>query len=380
MTTIGLVLFWGSVGLLGWVYFGYPALAWLVGRLRPVRLREDSPLPGLVTVGLAVHQGGSDIEERLANILGQEIECELEVIVASDGSTDATDELVQRVAADDSRVRLLAMPRSGQSAAQSAIVEAATGEVIVLTDAETRFEPGFLRRLVAPFADPRVGCTTGVLGWHYDRRTDTARHEGLYWRYEQAVRRWESRAGWLAAGTGALLAVRRSVYEPVPAHASLDQMLPLLARAQGLLVLVVPEARGSDRGTSNPDEQFNSRIRIATQGIEANLRMTGRISPWRRPGPALAVWSHKILRWMTPWLVILVALAALLLVGAGEPGYALALVAIVGFFALAGLGWLLRRIGRPMALATFPLTVVSVNAAFAIGWLNLLLGRRYGAW
>lgn len=380
MTTLGLVLFWSSAFALGWVYFGYPLLAWLVGRLRPVSLSTQLPAPASVTVGLAVHEAAHEIEERVANIFDQDIDAGLEVVVASDGSTDATAPLVRQLAQRDTRIRLLELPRSGQSAAQAAIIEAATAEIIVLTDAETRFEPGSLRALVAPFADDRVGCTTGVLAWRYDRETDTARHEGLYWRYEQAVRRWESRAGWLSSATGALLAFRRSVYQPVLAHASLDQMLPLLARALGLLVLVVPEARGSDRGTSNAGDQFHSRVRIATQGIEANLRMAGQITPWARPGPALAVWSHKILRWMTPWLVILAGLGALLLAALGETGYLAAAIGIALFFLVAGLGWLLRRIGRPVAVATFPLTVVLVNAAFALGWLNLLLNRRFGAW
>jgi cellulose synthase/poly-beta-1,6-N-acetylglucosamine synthase-like glycosyltransferase len=380
VTALTLALFWASAGLLAWVYFGYPALAWAVGRIRPVRLRADEPMPRRVTVGLAVHEGAHEIEERLANIVAQDLDAELEIVVASDGSTDDTVRLVEQLASRDVRIRLLELPRSGQSAAQSAIVEAASGEVVVLTDAETRFEAGLLRMLVAPFQDRRVGCVTGVLAWHYDRDTDTSRHEGLYWRYEQAVRRWESRAGWLSSATGALLAFRRAIYEPVPAHASLDQMLPLVARARGMLVLVVPEARGSDRGTSSTADQFRSRVRIATQGIAANMRMARRLAPWRRPGQALAVWSHKILRWMTPWLVMAAALAALLLVAGGLAAYAVALGAIGLVFLAALAGLALRRTGRPMALVTFPLTVVLVNACFALAWLNLLLRRRFGAW
>jgi cellulose synthase/poly-beta-1,6-N-acetylglucosamine synthase-like glycosyltransferase len=327
-----------------------------------------------------VHQGADEIADRLANVLAQEIDFQIELIVASDGSTDATAAIVRELAVREPRIRLIELPRSGQSAAQSAIIKAAAGDVVVLTDSETRFERAFLRDVVAPFADPRVGCTTGVLAWHYDTHTDTARHEGLYWRYEQAVRRWESRAGWLSSATGALLAVRRSVYHPVAAHASLDQMLPLLSRALGLLVVVVPSARGSDRGTSTPAEQFRARVRIATQGIEANLRMARRIAPWHSPGPALAVWSHKIVRWMTPWLALLALAAALALGALGQTTYLLAVGGFVAMFVLAGLGWVLRRTGRSAAVGTFPLTVIAVNLAFALGWLNLLLGRRIGRW
>ncbi|CAN5636532.1 glycosyltransferase family 2 protein [soil metagenome] len=380
MSTLALVAFWGSSALLAWVYFGYPLLALAFARLRPLRLRDDVPRASLVTVGVAVHDAEELIEGRLRDILAQESDCRLEVIVASDGSTDATPAIVGRISQADPRVRLVELPRVGQSAAQAAIFDAAGGEVVVLTDAETRFAPAFLRALLAPFADERVGCTTGVLRWRYERESDTAQHEGLYWRYEQAVRRWESRAGWLAAATGALLAVRRSIYRPAPAHASLDQMLPLLARATGMFVVAVPDAVGTDRGTSSAAEQFASRVRIATQGIEANLRMAARITPWRSPGTATAIWSHKILRWMTPILVLAAAVAAIVLIALGEGAYLLPATAIGAFLLVALVGLLARRLGRPLPLVTFPLTVMLVNAAFALGWINVLLGRRIGRW
>ena len=380
MTALASALFWAASLVLAWVYVGYPlfTLAW--SRLRPVSLRRELAPPSLITIGAAVHDAGAEVEARIADILAQQYDGALEIIIASDGSTDETIGVAGRIAAGDERVRLLALPRVGQSSAQGAIFDAAGGEIVVLTDAETRFTPRFLTSLLAPFADPRVGCTTGLLRWRYDHQSDTARHEGLYWRYEQAVRRWESQAGWLTAGTGALLAARRSVYLPVPAHASLDQMLPLLARAAGLLVLAVPEAVGIDRGSSSAAEQFRSRVRIATQGIEANLRMARRITPWRRPGPALAIWSHKILRWLTPLLVILAAVAAVALVLLGQPAYVLPLAAMVILLALAVIGLLARRGGRSLPLLTFPLTVLTVNAAFAFGWLNVLLRRRIRRW
>ena len=380
MTALAAAIFWAASLVLAWVYIGYPLLTLAWARLRPVRLRRELAPPSLLTIGVAVHDAGAEVEERIADIIAQKYDGALEIIIASDGSTDETIAVARGIAESDDRVRLLQLPRVGQSSAQGAIFDAADGDIVVLTDVETRFTPGFLTALLAPFADPRVGCTTGVLRWRYDHQSDTAHHEGLYWRYEQAVRRWESRAGWLAAATGAMLAARRSVYRPVPAHASLDQMLPLLARAAGLLVLAVPEAVGIDRGSSSATEQLRSRVRIATQGIEANLRMARRITPWRRPGPALAIWSHKTLRWLTPLLVVLAALSAVALVLLGQPAFLLPVAAIVISLALAVIGLVARRGGRLSPLLTFPLTVLTVNAAFALGWLNVLLRRRIRRW
>lgn len=381
MSGVALSLFWVAVVLLVWVYLVYPLLAFAYGAIRPVRLAQTGNAPALVTLALAIHDGAPEIEERLANIRSQEVPSELEIIVASDGSTDDTAAVVRRLAQADGRIQLIELSRRGQSAAQAAIFEAARGEVVVLTDIETRFSPGCLAALVAPFADRRIGCTTGVLGWHYDRQTDTARHEGVYWRYEQRVRAWESRAGWLSTGTGALLAVRRSLYRRVAAHASLDQMLPLIARERGALVVVVPAAGGSDRGSVSLADQFASRTRIATQGIEANLRMALHIAPWRRPGSFLAIVSHKLLRWATPYLAIVAVLAGAWAWLAGESVAYLAPAALGLLVALLALGsYLGGRAGRPIPLTGFPLTLVAVNLAFANGWLNVLRRRRVASW
>ncbi len=372
---------WGSLALLTWVYFGYPLLAATWARLRPAARLEEGAWPALVSVGVAVHDGADQLRQRLANVLEQAPPFTIEIIVASDGSTDATRQIARSLAATDERIKVLDLPRSGQSAAQMAVFDAARGEVVVLTDIETRFAPGCLAALVAPFSDPRVGCTTGILSWRYGQATSTARHEGLYWRYELAVRAWESRAGWLSAGTGALLAVRRSIYRPVPAHASLDQMLPLIARESGKLVLVAPGAVGTDRGTVSLADQFAGRTRIATQGIEANLRMSLHIPPWRRPGSFLAIWSHKLLRWATPFIAMLAVLGGIAL---WLDGRSVAYLLPAGLIVLGGLlalvGYLAHRIGRNVPLTSFALTILVVNLAFALAWLNVLARRRVGAW
>lgn len=376
-----MLMFWVPLALLAWVYVVYPLVALAWGRLRPVRLAATGSWPSLVSVGLAVHDGEAQLADRIANVFDQAVPFPIEVIVASDGSRDRTVAIATELATDNPRIRSLDLQRSGQSAAQSAIFEQARGEVVVLTDIDTRYEPGCLEDLVAPFADERVGCTTGVLRWHYDRRTPTAYHEGMYWRYEQRVRTWESRAGWLAAATGALLACRRELFGPIPAHASLDQMLPLHASERGRYVIALPCAIGRDEGTFSVSDQFRSRTRIATQGIEANLRMATRITPWRRPGAALAIWSHKLLRWTTPFLGGLVAAAGAVLYSLGEPvAYLVPLAIAAAIMVVAAIGYAGRRAGRSVPLTGLAVTIVTINAAFALGWLNVLLRRKIGAW
>ncbi len=368
--------------MLAWVYAGYPAAAAILARLRPVVLRAESEPPTL-TVAIAVHDEADHIAERIEDALAQ-VESGarvVEVLVGSDGSTDATEAIVAGLAAADPRVRILALPRRGQTATQAALFAAARGEVVVLTDAETRFAPGCLAAMAEALRDPRVGCVTGRLEWRDEAATATSSQEGLYWRYERRVRSLESRAGLLTAVTGALLAVRASAYRPVPLSASMDHLLPLYVREAGGLVVYVPGAVATDRPISGLREQLRNRTRTATRGIRANLSMVGPLAPWRRPGPALAIWSHKLLRWSTPWFVVLVAGAGLALGLGGSPGYLVAPAAVAALVLVAGVAHLLvaagRRPPRPIAFAR---SFAVVNLAFATGWINVIRGRGIEVW
>jgi hypothetical protein len=369
-----------AAALLAWVYVGYPAAAWVRARSRPFVIRAEGPGVRRVTIGIAVHDEASQVEERVADALAQALDAELEVIVASDGSTDETDALVEAIAAREPRVRLLALPRGGQTAAQNAILAAATGDVLVLTDAGTRFAPGCVAALVRPFADRRVGCATGVLRWRNVGSSRTSEHEGAYWRYEQLVRRLESRAGWLSAGTGALLATRVRDTRPVDPTVSFDHSVPLQAREQGRKVVVVPEAVATDEIVADPRAQFRARTRTATRGITANLAVARGLPPWRHPEMALAVWSHKLLRWATPLLALVAVLAAARRGAHRDPLAALTLGSAASVPALALVDEAARRHGRGSRLGAAARTFIAVNLAFLVAWGNVLRGRRIHHW
>ena len=375
-------MFWTTSIGLGWVYVGYPIVVAAAARLRPVRLAAEG-MPPTVAVAIAVHDEAGQIEERLRDVLAQAgagVEL-VEVLVGSDGSTDETDAVVRRLAVGDPRIRLVAAERAGQTATQARLFDVASADVVVLTDAETRFAPGCLAALVAPFRDPRVGCVTGRLEWREERATATSSNEGLYWRYERAVRNVESRAGWLTAVTGALLAVRRTSYRHVPPIASMDHLLPLYVREAGGLVLYEPAAVATDRPISGLREQFRNRTRTATRGIRANISMVGRLAPWRQPSAALAIWSHKLLRWATPWLALAVAVSGAVLAWSGSPVYALAPAGLLAAAIAAATAHVIAGTGRrPPRLLAFARAFGVVNLAFAIAWLNVIRGKQIEAW
>jgi cellulose synthase/poly-beta-1,6-N-acetylglucosamine synthase-like glycosyltransferase len=376
------IVFWTASLLLGWVYLGYPVFVAAIGKVRPFRPRPVGPRPS-VTVAVAVHDEADEIADRIANVLAQDPEGKLiiEVLVGSDGSIDGTDAAVRTIAETNPRVRLLALERGGQTATQDAMFRVAHGDVVLLTDAETRFATDCVERLADVFRDPRVGCATGRLEWRAEDATATSANEGAYWRYERAVRAAESRAGFLTAVTGAVLAVRRSGFRPVPPTASMDHLLPLYSRAAGSLVVYVAGALATDRPMSGIREQFRNRVRTATQGIEANLSMVRELAPWRYPRAAVAVWTHKILRWATPWLALAAVVSATILGIGGQPAYFLAPALVVVGGLSAAMAQLISRSGRePARLVAFPRAFAVVNLAFAVAWLNVVRGKQIAAW
>jgi cellulose synthase/poly-beta-1,6-N-acetylglucosamine synthase-like glycosyltransferase len=379
---LGEVIFWAAIAIVAWVYAGYPALVALLARVAPLRPDRNLPPPS-VSVAIVAHNEAAHIRDRIRNVLAQDPGGGLiaEVLVGSDGSKDRTDEIVAGVARHEPRVRLLALPRAGTTPTQHAMFEAAQGDVVLLTDAETRFKAGCVAAVAEAFRDGRVGCATGRLEWFSEDSTATSRNEGLYWRYERRVRAMESRAGFLTAGTGAVLAVRRSSYRAVTTTTGMDHLLPLFVIEQGQRVVFVGDAVASDRPISGLREQFRNRTRTATRGIEANLSMVGRLAPWRHPRAAVALWSHKLLRWATPWLVLAAVGSAAVLGGSGQPGYL-----IVPFLAMAGIGaavlaHAISRAGRkPPGLLALPRAFGVVCLSFAVAWINVVRGRRIESW
>ena len=196
------VLFWASLGALAWTQAGYPLAAAVLARVRgrPVRKRDEEPP---VTLIVAAHDEEGVIERRLENLLALDYPRDrLEIVVASDASTDRTDELVERVAARDSRVRLLRCPRGGKVAAQNGAVRSTNGGILAFSDANAQWKPDALRKLVRNFADPDVAY---VCGGHFYEAADGTNREGTYWRFEAWLRRNESALGSITGARGSPL-------------------------------------------------------------------------------------------------------------------------------------------------------------------------------
>lgn len=374
LDTFAQVLFWLAAFCLFHVYVGYEALLRLAARLAPVGAHAQPEADHLPTLSilLTVHNEQRQVVARLENLLAQDYPAgRTEIVVASDGSTDETEALVAAFAAahPERVIRLVPChPQGGKSAAQNRAVPQLTGEVVVLTDAATRFAPGYLRALAAPFADPGIGCVSGQVVFS-DEGTAISRGQGRYWRSEMNVRACESRLGILAVASGQAMAFRRSLFRPLPTHIGDDCVIPLDVVRSGARVFHQPSALAFDANESRSARELSARSRMTARNWAGTWRYPGLLSPLRHPGYTLALWSHKLMRWLSPVFLLVLAASSLWL--ARHPFYGLCAGGGAAVLALAALGHVSE--GR-RERSGLPWRAAGMAQAFCVAQLGFLLG------
>jgi biofilm PGA synthesis N-glycosyltransferase PgaC len=313
--------------LMAYVLAGYPLLLrWMAQhRARPVQRRSIQPTVSLIIV---VYNGERFLEAKLQSVLALEYPAEkIEIIVASDGSTDRTDEIAERFAAQ--RVSLLRVPRGGKPAALNAAIPQAQGEILVLTDVRQPLEPRSVARLLENFADPSVGVVSGELVIRAGASQEEA-DIGLYWRFETWMRESLSSIDSMFGATGPFYAIRRALAVPIPADALLDDMhLPLAAYFQGYRLVMDSRARAYDIPTSLETE-FRRKIRTLAGNYQILRAYPALLGPSNRMW--LHFMSYKFGRLLLPWLLLILAAASF---GLPAPWRAIVLAAQAAFYGLA---------------------------------------------
>ena len=363
-------LFGGSVTLMGYTFVGYPLLLAVWARLRPRPIRTAHDYTPCVSLIIAAYNEEAVIEAKLANCHALDYPPEqLEVIVAADGSDDRTAELAGR----DTRVTVLHQSqRRGKVAAINRAVDVAQGEILVFSDANNRYLPETLRRLVAPFADPAVGVVTGRKAIDDGSGRPLDRAEGLYFRYESKIKDWESRIGSVTGVSGEILAVRRAAFRPPPAGTVLDDfMLAMHAALDGWRVAYAPDAISLEPASATLSDEAMRRTNIVTGRYQALWRLFPEML--RRPQLAWQVISHKALRALIPFAMLAAGLSNLWLARWTRLARVLMLLQTT-FYSAAALGWWNERQGRRNRWLYLPYYFCRVNFA-AVRGLQRFLSR-----
>jgi cellulose synthase/poly-beta-1,6-N-acetylglucosamine synthase-like glycosyltransferase len=359
------VVFWACVGLLLWTHLGYPLMVAAAARVRPRRVRKQAIEP-TVAVIVAAHDEEDVIARRLENLLELDYPSDkLEVVVASDASTDRTNDVVEQFSARDPRVRLVRCPRGGKVAAQNFAVRLTKGEILAFSDANATWAPDALRKLVRNFADPDVAYVCGRL---HLREADGTNREAAYWRYELWLREQESRLGSITGGNGALYAVRRSDYLEVDPRFGHDLSLPYKLAQRRRRAVYEPDAEAFEKPSRDLEDEYRRKVRM----FEHCWLMTLSGGLLRGGGPLYLVQlvSHRLLRYGSGILHLILLVTSFALMRQGLV-YELALSAQLAWLVLAAAGRLKAPIpGAGLAYYYFLVTwatLVSLVRYFRFG-------------
>lgn len=376
--------FWLCAFLLVYPYALYPlVLRWLARRTPVSGATGGGDLPTL-TVIVSAHNEAAVIAHKVESTLAVDYPAErLSVVVVSDASTDETNAIVARLAAADPRVRLLALAEHrGKTAGLNIAMESIASQLVVFTDANAIFDRAALRELATCFADPAVGYVVGAALYEQHEDTSAGRSEGLYWRYELAIKENESACGSVVGGDGAIYAIRRELYRPLADEDINDFVNPLQIIAAGYRGVFRAAARAYEDPANDYAKEFRRRRRIVCRSWGALLRYWGPLGLARHRRFVFMLVSHKVIRWFTLAWFALTGMSAVLLTARGAGLIYVAAVAVFGLFlALAAKGRRLARAGAEVpGHLSAPYYFLLSNWAALLGIWDYLRGNRYVTW
>src|SRR5215813_8962571 len=375
---IAQVVFLAAMAMIAFTYAGYPALMFMLSLILKRSVRRDDITPR-VSVIIAAYNEERDIEAKLQNTLALHYPRDrMEIIVASDCSTDQTDDIVRGFSAQG--VILRQQPeRFGKTVAQNRAVKISSGEILVFSDATTLYELDAIRKIVRSFADPEVGCVAGQLIYADESSSAVGQGCRSYWGYEKFLKRCESQVGSLIGVSGCLYAVRRICHARLANDMIDDFVIATEIHLQGLRTVYEPEAIAVEDTNRRAKDEFRMRVRVIKQTLSALGRYRHALNPFEHKMFAFQMIAHKVLRYAIPIPLI----AALVASGWGGSSVDWLRFAFIGQLALYGaaiIGFIGERLKIKLGPLAIPYYFVLVNAASLVAFLKVLRGETFVTW
>jgi len=380
MHVVALTVFWLAVAAPVLVYAGFPLLVVIIGRLRNRRVRK-APITPSVSLIIVAYNEERNIAERLENALALDYPPEaLEIIVASDGSDDATESIVRRYVPHG--VRLMSLPRRGKIHTLNAAVLHATGQILVFSDANSIYDRQALRALARNFADPEVGGVAGNTAYRIPAGSESSvRGESLYWSYDKWLKQMESLTGSIVSAHGAIYAIRRELYRPPEDSAVTDDFaISTAVVEQGRRLVFESEAVAYELAVPDVGGEFRRKVRLMTRGFRGLLLRKRLFDPFQYGFYSLVLLSHKALRRLVPCFLLALFAASILLSARGKL-YLFAAFAQALFYGLGGTGYLLRGTAWGQKKYFYvPFFFCMANGAALVAMVKLVSGKRIELW
>ncbi|MEJ7589954.1 MAG: glycosyltransferase family 2 protein [Planctomycetaceae bacterium] len=376
---MSVILFWSSIAVILYTYLGFPLVTWLRSVLLPRPFHTAGITPN-VSVLIAAHNEESSIGDKVRNMLALDYPADrLQIVVVSDGSTDRTMEILRTF--NDPRVIVLELLRGGKAAALNSGAKHCTGEILVFSDANSMFDQAALRALVAPFADTTVGGVAGDQRYlKGGSRSAADAGERSYWNFDRMMKDWQSRAGNVTSATGAIYAIRCSLFRTVPEGVTDDFATSTQVIAQGYRLVFAPDAVAYEPVAASSGVEFSRKVRIITRGLRGVLQMRTLLNPLLHGFYSVQLFSHKVLRRQMAFPLLLLLITSVLLART-SPVCLCAAIGQISFYGAAVVGCVLNATSvgckKPFSIAYF---FCLVNFACVIATFHSLAGRRVVVW
>ena len=380
MNTVLIVTAVASLAILFYVYIGYPLLLCLLSRIIPAgKIQKKSIFPS-VSLLISCYNEESVLAEKLENSLALDYpKDKLDIYVVSDASSDRTDQIARDYA--DKGVQLVRVEgRVGKTACLNVAVPAATGEIIVFSDANAMYKSDAIIRLVENFADDQVGYVAGEAQYVDADLTPAAKSEDSYWQYEIIIKKMESRLHSMVGGDGAIYAIRKELYQQLDPSDINDFVNPLQIIAQGFRGIYEPSAICYENTSGSFTKEFERKVRIVNRSFNGLLRVKSVLNPFKTGIYSFEILSHKLLRWFVPYFLLLFGFSSVLLAIQGVVFFQYLTVLTALFFILADVGFLLTCYSNVWPVFYLPYYFISVNTAALIGINRRLRGHTQVTW
>jgi poly-beta-1,6-N-acetyl-D-glucosamine synthase len=376
------IVYWLAFGIIFYAYFGYPIIIFLLSSFfcpkQETEVKKNNTWP-YVSLLIAAYNEEKVIGPKIENCLVLDYPKDLlDVWIASDGSSDNTNNIVRKYVSANNNIHLLEFPRTGKSSILNKAMKSMKGEIVVFSDANTEYSTDALKKLVKHFEKPDVGCVSGRLFYRNPGKTISGKGESLYWKYETTLKVMESALGYVAGANGAIYAVRRDLFEPFPPRTINDDFtLSMKIVKKGYKSIYEGNAAVYEDVAPTMESEFNRHVRDGAGHYIAIVHLLGLLNPFLGLR-SFIYWSHRIFRWMVPFLLILLFMVNISLLD--ELSYRVLFTLQCIFYLIAAIGWVaIKKINLPF-LIYVPFYFCNLNSALFVGFLRAVANVQKTTW
>lgn len=377
------ILFWNSIIILFYTYVGYPVFLFFLNKIlcgkstKTEGAIKDERLS--VSILIAAYNEEKVIDHKINNCIALEYPSDLlDVWIASDGSSDSTNQIVKSYAEKNKRIHLLEFPRTGKSGVLNQAMTYLESDIVVFSDANTEYSPDAIRKLISHFFDKNVGCVCGRLIYRNPGEVISGKGESFYWRYETALKKMESKLGHVAGANGAIYAIRRELFDFLPPKTINDDfMISMRIAKKGMKCIYEENAIAYEDVAPTMGSEFGRHIRDGAGHYIAIWHLLGLLNPLLGMR-SLIYWSHRILRWLAPFILILLFLVNVFLLDMFL--YRVFFVPHLVFYMLAITGLIDMKNRRLPFFMYIPFYFCNLNLALFLGFCKVVIGRQKTTW